>query len=444
MDEIERLPTVAKRLEAMQDERSESQGIISASDAMRLSEPESVLRRDTDSDAVAIVCSVGEPTILTGPGGTGKSWLALMLACAAAEGAVRAEDPIVEANTEAEAAAEATAIAEDTADERAEELAEAWAEEDYQYATEVEAAAADAAKVEVDVVAAASLKRLPELAEEIAAIAECEATAMVEAEVAAAAKYAAEARAEAESATRADVPWETACGLAVRPGPVVLVSYEDRPARITARLRAMETTDAVLERLHIVIEPEPLWRPADKTTGGACVTAAFRSLVERLNALRPSLVVLDPISAAAGSLNLNDGGTARYAMRSLAKLSAELGVGILIVAHDTKSARGAVHEGRLPGAGAVGGSAQWFDAARGVLYMRLGPESDPNIDRELVALKVNNGAAGWVIPLAEDYSDDGAFRGLRLTRDNRIADTTTIDESCSDEFLSLSEEDIPF
>ena len=162
MDEIERLPTVAKRLEAMQDERSESQGIISASDAMRLSEPESVLRRDTDSDAVAIVCSVGEPTILTGSGGTGKSWLALMLACAAAEGAVRAEDPIVEANTEAEAAAEATAIAEDTADERAEELAEAWAEEDYQYATEVEAAAADAAKVEVDVVAAASLKRLPE------------------------------------------------------------------------------------------------------------------------------------------------------------------------------------------------------------------------------------------------------------------------------------------
>ena len=286
MDEIERLPTVAKRLEAMQDERSESQGIISASDAMRLSEPESVLRRDTDSDAVAIVCSVGEPTILTGPGGTGKSWLALMLACAAAEGAVRAEDPIVEANTEAEAAAEATAIAEDTADERAEELAEAWADEDYQYATEVEAAAADAAKVEVDVVAAASLKRLPELAEEIAAIAECEATAMVEAEVAAAAKYAAEARAEAESATRAVVPWETACGLAVRPGPVVLVSYEDRPARITARLRAMETTDAVLERLHIVIEPEPLWRPADKTTGGACVTAAFRSLVERLNALR--------------------------------------------------------------------------------------------------------------------------------------------------------------
>ncbi len=131
-------------------------------------------------------------------------------------------------------------------------------------------------------------------------------------------------------------------------------------------------------------------------------------------------------------------------MRSLAKLSAELGVGILIVAHDTKSARGAVHEGRLPGAGAVGGSAQWFDAARGVLYMRLGPESDPNIDRELVALKVNNGAAGWVIPLAEDYSDDGAFRGLRLTRDKRIADTTTIDESCSDEFLSLSEEDIPF
>ena len=444
MDEIERLPKLFKRREAMPDERSDSHGIISASDAMRLSEPEPVLRRETDSETVAIVCSVGEPTILTGPGGTGKSWLALMLACAAAEGAVRADGPIVDANAEAEAAAEAATTAENTVDERAEELAEAWAEEDYEYAAAVEAAAADAAEADADVVAAGSLKRLPELAAETAAMAEAEATAMVEAEVAAAAKYAAEARAEAESATKADVLWETACGLAVRPGPVVLVSYEDRPARIAARLRAMETTDAVLERLHIVIEPEPLWRPGDRTTGGACVTAAFRSLVERLNALRPSLVILDPISAAAGNLNLNDGGTARYAMRSLAKLSAELGVGILVVAHDTKSARDAVQGSRLPGAGAVGGSAQWFDAARGVLYMRLGPEGAPNVDRELVALKVNNGAAGWVVPLTEGYSDDGAFRGLRLTRDKQLADTTTSDERCTDESLSLLDEDIPF
>ena len=198
---------------------------------------------------------------------------------------------------------------------------------------------------------------------------------------------------------------------------MLLVSYEDRPARIAARLRAMEVTERALKRLHIAIDPEPLWKPADRTAGGACVTAAFRALSEQLGALRPSLLVLDPISAAAGSLNLNDGGAARYAVRSLAKLSADRGVGILVVAHDTKSARESARAdsaspSRLPGAGAVAGSAQWFDATRGVLYLRLGPKDAPNIDRELVALKVNNGVGGWNVPLSRVDSHAGSVPGI--------------------------------
>ena len=77
------------------------------------------------------------------------------------------------------------------------------------------------------------------------------------------------------------------------------------------------------------------------------------------------------------------------------------------MAHDTKTARSAAKAGTLPGAGAVGGSAQWFDAARSVLYLHRGSEENSAIDRTLTALKVNNGVDGWVVPLAKDNSDEG-------------------------------------
>lgn len=425
----------------MPDERDESRGFITATDAMRLPEPEPVLRQDLGGPDGAVVCSVGEPAILAGPGGTGKSWLTLMWACAGAEGAARADERIANAKAESEAAAEAAAEAEDTFQDEVNELAQIWRDE---HAATTEAAV-EAAEAEADVVSAAFSNNASETLEDTAA---AEARAVVAAEVGAAVEYAVEAEAEAQTATSLRAPWQTSCGLAVRPGPVLLVSYEDRPARIAARLRAMEVTERALKRLHIAIDPEPLWKPADRSVGGACVTSAFRALSEQLGTLRPSLLVLDPISAAADSLNLNDGGAARYAVRSLAKLSADRGVGILVVAHDTKSARESARAdsaspSRLPGAGAVAGSAQWFDATRGVLYLRLGPKKEaPNIDRELVALKVNNGVDGWDVPLARDDNDEGVFRGFRLTTDTRTAPPTTGESS--QDAASLTEEDIPF
>ena len=430
----------------MPDEHNESRGIITAADAMRLLEPEPVLRQHVGARGGTVVCSVGEPLILAGPGGTGKSWLTLIWACAGAEGAARDDELIDAAQRESEAAAEAAAEAENTFDERVDELAEVWAEGYGEQLSAIESATAEEAEAQADVVSAASLKDQSQVAQEAAAIARAEATTTVSAEVAAAAEYAMEAAGDAEVAAQAQAVWEEACGLAVRPGPVLLVSYEDRPARIAARLRRMRVSEGALKRLHIAIDPEPLWKPSDRAAGGACVTAAFRALSEQLDALRPSLVVLDPISAAAGSLNLNDGGAARSAVRSLARLSADRGVGFLVVAHDTKSARESARAdsdrpGRLPGAGAVAGSAQWFDAMRGVLYLRLGPQDAPNIDRELVALKVNNGVDGWNVPLARDNNDEGVFQGFRLTADTRVAAPTT-DESSRDASASLPEEDI--
>ena len=417
----------------MPDERSESQGIISAAVAMRLPNPEPVLRQGVGGANGAVVCSVGEPAILTGPGGMGKSYLALAWACAGAAAAAEAEGAIAAAMTEARTAAEVAAEAEAEAEYADEVIEGAIAETEAEYADDIGAAA-----VWLPPESAAALEHSVEAAVEAAA----DAAGIVDVE--GAAEYAAEAAAEAEALTVAPTSWRVACGLAVRPGPVVLVSYEDQPARIASRLRAMEVPGAVLKRLHIVVDPEPLWKPTDRIAGGACRTAAFIALQKRLNALRPSLVILDPISAAAGGLNLNDGGAARYAMRSLAKLSATLGSGILVVAHDTKTARSAAKAGTLPGAGAVGGSAQWFDAARSVLYLHRGSEENSAIDRTLTALKVNNGVDGWVVPLAKDNSDEGVFRGFCLTEDTKTADTLTSDESCPDVSPSLAEDDIPF
>ncbi len=410
---------------------------------MRLPDPEPVLCLDADNGTAIAVCSVGEPAILSGPGGVGKSWVTLAWACAAAKAAVEAEQAVAWAKAVSEAAAEALTDAEADAEFVAESIAESIAEEASEFAAATEAAAAVAAESESDVVAAAFQRPAPAAPAEFAGEADAIASAMVEADIEDLAEYAADTKTEAEAATSPS-PWGMACGLTVRPGPVVLVSYEDQPARIAARLRVMETPEAALRRLHIVVDPKPLWQPADRIASATRETEAFRALSERLRALRPSLMVLDPIAAAAGSLNLSEGGAARYAMGSLARLSLTHRVGILVVAHDTKSSRDAARAQKLPGAGVVGGSAQWFDAARGVLYLRGGPGDDPNMDRELVALKVNNGTEGWVVPLAGDKTGGGAFRGFRRraasNEQAQDGERMTADP-CPDQ---LSEDDIPF
>lgn len=204
-----------------------------------------------------------------------------------------------------------------------------------------------------------------------------------------------------------------ACGLAVRPGPVLMASFEDSPARVGVRLRALRArddalADANLAALALVDDPLPLWRPVDRGGSGAVPTDALGALRRRAEALRPSLIVIDPVSAAGAGLNLNEGGAARACMRDLAALSADTGAGVLLVAHDTKAARNEARAGGTPGAGAVAGSAQWFDAARGVVYLTRTPAG-----RTLECLKANHGRAGWGVQLCEvGGAGNAPFRGF--------------------------------
>ena len=208
-----------------------------------------------------------------------------------------------------------------------------------------------------------------------------------------------------------------ACGLTVRPGPILMASYEDSPARMGARVRMLQerrdTPDAPdLTALALVDDPGALWHPVmDRGGSGAVRTDALDALQRRADVLRPSLIVIDPISAAGAGLNLNEGGAARACMRDLARLSVDTGAGVLLISHDTKAARNEAKAGGNPGAGAVAGSGQWFDAARGVVYLHGGGA------RMLECLKCNHGRTGWGVELGDVGGAGGKpFRGFERRR----------------------------
>ena len=186
----------------------------------------------------------------------------------------------------------------------------------------------------------------------------------------------------------------------VRSGPAVLIGYEDDPVTV-----------AVPEGLAVVVDPEPLMVADYDSPGSVRDGDDWRGLWDGIAALSPSLVIVDPASAALAGVNQNDGGTVRHFVRALAREAVRGGFGVLIVAHSTKAAR----YGGDPGPGAVAGSGQWHDAARGVLFMR----GDGPGRAVIECLKANHGPTGWAVTLEADRrTQDGKpdlFAGWRRT-----------------------------
>ena len=211
-------------------------------------------------------------------------------------------------------------------------------------------------------------------------------------------------------ATAAGEPGK-ACGLRVRGGPVVLVSYEDAPVRLAARLARIG--DGIPAAVHCLPDPQPLFVASGEDRRGEATPAPFwPALWEAIRNVRPSLVVIDPASAALADVSTSEGGPVRLFMRELGREAAQAGCGVLVVAHDTKAARNEAKASGEPGAGAVAGSAQWFDAARGVLYLH----ADPHVAdcRIVECIKANHGRRGWGARLREVTGKDGRFSGFEL------------------------------
>ena len=148
-------------------------------------------------------------------------------------------------------------------------------------------------------------------------------------------------------------------------GPVVLVSYEDAPARIAHRLRWINE-NAVPPGLHLWPDPEPLWVAASDRGGESHAGNQWDALWREIRAIGARLVEVDPVSAALTDVSTTETGPVHAFLRALTREAAPdeaagwQGCGVLLVAHDTKAARNALARGEDPDAGMVAGSAAWY------------------------------------------------------------------------------------
>ena len=229
--------------------------------------------------------------------------------------------------------------------------------------------------------------------------------------------------ATAVGAASAEASFGIACGLRVRPGPVVLLSYEDRPRRTWHRFRHVagadncNIPDDVRANVHVIDPAAPLYEADPDTRMGIRSAMGWVALWTAVEEIRPSLVIVDPLSAALEGVSVNEGSAVRRFMAAAADASDRFDVGLVFVAHDTKAARNETRRGGDPGAGAVAGSGVWFDAARAVVYLFSHGATG---ERLLQALKVNNGRAGWgrVLDAIGGSHTGQPFAGFRACGDD--------------------------
>ena len=172
----------------------------------------------------------------------------------------------------------------------------------------------------------------------------------------------------AVAAAELGAPSMAACGLAVTAGPVVVVSFEDAPARIAHRLTWCNA-GKVPAAVHVAPDPAPLWVAAADRGGESHPGPQWDEVWRAVREVRARLVVIDPVSAALADVSTTETGPVRAFLRALTAEATAAGAGVLLVAHSNKAGRRMVAAGEDPGADLVAGSAAWYDGARGVLAL---------------------------------------------------------------------------
>ena len=105
-----------------------------------------------------------------------------------------------------------------------------------------------------------------------------------------------------------------ACGLAVAAGPVLVVSYEDAPARIAHRLTWCNAGN-VPAAVHVAPDPAPLWVAAADRGGESHPGPDWERLWQAVRDLGARLVVIDPVSAALADVSTSETGPVRAFLR---------------------------------------------------------------------------------------------------------------------------------
>ena len=197
----------------------------------------------------------------------------------------------------------------------------------------------------------------------------------------------------------------------VRPGPVMMASYEDPAGVVGWRLRelarARGATDAALGRIHVAHTAGlPLYGPPDNGLYNARPEPmrGWAHLWAAADDIRPALVVIDPaLDAYTG--DPNNLAAVREFVSALGAEAAARSCGVLLVAHSRKAARGKDSDPFDPGQ--VGGVGAWADAARGVLTL-----TGQGDNRTLAIAKANWGRAFVLAQLAPVSNDAGALIGF--------------------------------
>ena len=203
-----------------------------------------------------------------------------------------------------------------------------------------------------------------------------------------------------------------ACGLRVKAGRVAILSYEDSGPFMARRMGWFgDPKRGRWDHARIACDgAAPLWTadPDDRRTAGP--GPWWGEWWAAVREWRPALVAVDPSSVAFAGANPNDGAAVRAFLLAVSNEAKRGGFGVLLVSHDTKSARAAALEGDGPGAQAIAGSAQWSDGARGVLHFAGGL---------LTCSKSNYGPSGWGATLEtrwDNPKDESGFRGYTVGR----------------------------
>ena len=202
----------------------------------------------------------------------------------------------------------------------------------------------------------------------------------------------------AAAASWGDGPYGERCGLAVRRGNVLVISYEDSASRVARRLAWYGTRNR-WRHLQLADRPGPLWQ-TDTETRLSSGTAYFERLKRATIEASPVLIVIDPVAVAFAGAHPSDATAVRAFLLALTDLAKTAAAGVLLLAHDTKSGRRAVRAGEEPGPDAIAGSSQWFDGVRSAIHLARYP-GYPDAAL-LTCIKNNYGPTGWATELISD------------------------------------------
>lgn len=198
-------------------------------------------------------------------------------------------------------------------------------------------------------------------------------------------------------------------------GPILLVTYEDRPGLVAWALRSYASeVGRELGAVYVLdMAGRPVFGPLAEPGRPAMYNTrpvrlpGWADLAGAVEAIRPRIVVVDPaLSAFVGEPN------AVGPVREFVGALGELGPGVLLLCHSTKAVR---REGADPfDAGHVGGSSAWVDGVRGVLVLGAGETDGLS---QLACPKANYGPARLLCglqPVTAEPAGEGRILGFRL------------------------------